>query len=232
MQAGLQIYNDDSFIQLDADYKNLEFKSKGTFSLAASDLANGGSTISTVNVSFVGVQPVIALNCADLCYASFVSRSGSTWTFQIYNGNNFSITGEYFFFDEPAATSSGKLGLQIFKEDGTLGYDSNKSYMKVLEYISTSGASADTTKSYPGKKVAFSMSDFGYRMVVAPSPTDPGNTQVKFVQSWAHLGKTPAGQFNVKDTATYTQVRFPASSLMVSFSEYPSRWLIIDVTDL
>lgn len=232
MEAGLQIFNDDSFIQLDSNYKNLEFKSKGTFSIAASDGSSGGSNISFTNVSFVGVQPIIALNCANPCYASFVSRSGNTWTFQIYNGSNFAITGEYFFFDEPAATSSGKLGLQIFKEDGTLGYDSNKSYMRVLEYLSTTGSSADVTKSYPGKKVAFSMSDFGYRMVVTASPTDPGDPNLRFVQSWIHLGKSPAGQFNVKDTATFTNARYGGGSTMQGFSEYPSRWLIIDVTDL
>lgn len=231
MPAGFQCFNDGSFIQIDADYKNYEFSQKGTFTIGPSNLASGGSSLGTVTVTVNGSFPVLAINCAELCYASLKSRSGQTFTFEIYNGNNYNISGEYFVFDASNANSAGNVGMQIFNASAELVYDTNKKYMRVLDYFSPAGASADETRSYPGKKTAYVMADFGYRFVVQASPTQPGNSAVRFLQSWLHLGRTPSGQFQVKDTATFTNANANNSGQQ-STSEYPSRWMIIDVTGI
>lgn len=228
MGAGFQVFNDSNFLQIDADYSNYEFVTKGTYALGPSNLANGGSNIGSTTVTVVGRNPVIALNSATLCYASLRSQSGNQFTFYIYNGENTNASGEYFIFDSASDASAGNTGMQIFNSAGKLVFDSNKKYMKVLDYFQSSTVSVDETRNY-GKKTAFVMSDFGYRYVVQNSPTQPGNSSVKFLQSWLHLGSTPSGQFRLKDTATFTNANADASG-QVGTSEYPSRWMVLDVS--
>lgn len=229
MGAGFQVFNDSNFLQIDADYSNHEFVTKGTYSIGPSNLANGGSNIGSTTVTVAGRNPVIALNSSSLCYASLQSQSGGVFTFYIYNGENTTVSGEYFIFDTASDASAGNTGMQIFNAAGKLVFDSNKKYMKVLDYFDSTVVSEDQTRSY-AKKVAFVMSDFGYRFVVQSSPTQPGNSSVKFLQSWLHLGSTPNGsQFRLKDTTTFTNANADAAG-QVATSEYPSRWMILDVS--
>lgn len=231
MPVGFQSFNDGNFIQIDADYKNYEFRQKGGFTIGPSNLANGGSNLGTVTVTVTGTAPIIAINCDQFCYASIRSISGNSFTFEIYNGNNFNIGGTFFIFDASSPNPASNTGMQIFDGAGNLVFDAQKKYMKVLEYFSPPGSNADETHSYPGKTTAFVMCDYGYRFVVQASPTQPGNSSVRFLQSWLHLGRTPPNQFQVKDMATFTSANANNNGQQ-STTEYPSRWMILDVTNI
>jgi len=227
MAAGIQVFNDSNFIQIDGDYRNLEFKQKGSVNIPGSNAAGGGGVVSYVTVSYSGVDPVIAINSSGFSYASISSISGNTYTWMIYNGETSAQTVEYFIFAQPSSSSAGNSGIEIRDAAGSLVFDSNKRYLRVMDYLESSKVSEDQTRSYDAKP-AFLMCDFGYRYVVTASPTDPSNSSVKFVQSWLHLGKVSGNQFQLKDTATYTNARVDSAN-QVGSSEYPSRWLIVNV---
>lgn len=232
MGSGLQIFNDSGFVQIDADYLNLELKQKGSFSLAGSNTANGGSTSSGVQINFTGESPVIAIKSTTFCCAYPLSRSGSTFSFYIYNGDGADCTGEYFIFDNSSNESLSNSGFQVFNAAGRLVFDAGKRYLKVLDYWQIDDNPGESiSRDYPGKSVAVVMCDFGYRYVVAPSPADPSNPNYAFLQSWLNCSKTQGSKLLIGDRATYTNAFAQKDPGMVTTSEYPSRWLVVDVTN-
>lgn len=231
MGVGFQVFNNDGFIQIDADYLNLELKQKGPFSLNGSNTANGGGVSSGVQVSFTGESPVIAIKSTTFCCAYPLSRSGNTFNFYIYNGDNQACTGEYFIFDNSSDASAGNTGMQIFNAQGRLVFDANKKYLKVLDYWQVDNQPGEgISRDYPNKTVATVMCDFGYRYIVAPSPADPSSPNYAFLQSWLNCSRTSGSTLSIGDRATYTNAFAQKDPSMISTSEYPSRWLVVDVT--
>lgn len=233
MPEGLQIFNDSGYIQIDADYLNMELKQKGTFNLPGSNTANGGSISSGVQISFNGESPVIAIKSTTFCCAYPLSRSGNTFNFYIYNGDGQDCTGEYFIFDNSSSEGAGSSGLQVFNGQGRLVFDSNKKYLRVLDYWQVDEPPGEgVTRNYGDKQVATIMCDFGYRYIVAPSPADPSSPNYAFLQSWLNCSRTQGGQLSIGDRATYTNAFAQKDPSMVTASEYPSRWLVVDVTNI
>lgn len=232
MPEGLQVFNDSGFIQIDANYLNLELKQRGSFNLAGSNTANGGSTSSGLSVTVNGESPVIAIQSTTFCCAYPLSQNGNSFTFYIYNGDNQACSGEYFVFDNSSADQASDSGFQVFNPQGRLVFDAGKKYLRVLEYWQVDDNPGESiSRDYPGKSVAVVMCDFGYRYVVAPSPADPTNPNYAFLQSWLNCSKTQGSKLLIGDRATYTNAFAQKDPGMVTTSEYPSRWLVVDVTN-
>lgn len=232
MPEGLQVFNDYGFIQIDANYLNLELKRRGTFNLNGSNTANGGSVSSGVQIDFVGESPVIAIRSSTFCCAYPLGRNGNTFNFYIYNGDNQACSGEYFIFDNSSGDSASNSGFQVYNPQGRLVFDAGKYYLRVLDFWEVNDNPGESiNRDYPGKTVAVVMCDFGYRYVVAPSPADPTNPNYAFLQSWLNCSKTEGSRLYLGDRATYTNAFAQKDPGMITTAEYPSRWLVIDVTN-
>lgn len=226
----MQIFNDAGFIQIDADYLNMELKSRGSGTIAPSNLANGGSQSSVLYVDVVGEAPLIAVISSGFTASYLVSRSGNSFRFAIYNGENANTSVEWFIFDNSSNEGAGNSGMQIFNAQGRLVFDSNKKYMRVLDYWQNDDPS-EQSRNYPGKRAAVVMCDYGYRFLVLNSPVDPGSSTKCMVQSFLDCTKNNGQAVSLRSQATYTNTYTDRLPGMQSMGEYPSRWLVVDVTN-
>jgi hypothetical protein len=226
----MQIFNDSGFIQIDADYLNMELKSRGSGTIAPSNMASGGPTNSYIQVTVTGEAPVLAVLSAGFVASWLMSRSGNTFTFNIFNGENANTAVEWFVFDNSSNEGPGNSGIQIFNAQSRLVFDSNKKYLRVLDYWERNNSNLET-RSYPGKRLATVMCDYGYRYIVANSPVDPGSTTKCMLQSFLDCTKNVGDSLQVQSQGTYTNTYADRTPGMQSISEYPSRMLVVDVTN-
>lgn len=233
MAAGLQIFNDNGFIQIDGDMLNMEMTAKGVVSIAGSNPEYNGR-VSTMDISVSGENPIIAVASGGFCCAYLYQRSGSTFTFRIYNGDYNTQNVEYYIFDN-SANAGGNSGFQVFNSAGRLVFDSNKKYMRVLDTFSFD--TSDTSKyfdpnrqevrSYPGKKVGYVMSDYGSRRVWL----NPEYERSATIQTRWDCCRTNNDTITVQQIATKTEVFGSYKPQAPQTVETPSRWLVLDLTN-
>ena len=231
MPAGFQTFNETGNVQIDANFKNMEFRSKGTFSIAPTNAPNGGGVTSTYTVRFTGQAPILAIVCSSYCYVGTYIEGAET-LFVIVNAENATITGEYFIFDVADNTQSSNSGLQVFNELGQLVFDANKRYMKVLDYYEAVGVTQVQTRSYGGKKIAWVMTDYGYTWSVLGPPNDPGSTTYRMIINMTDCATTSNSTMQVYRRTMYVNTRAPYRPEYQGKTEGPSRWLVLDVTNL
>lgn len=229
MPEGLQIFNDAGFVQIDANYLNMELKNRGSGVIPPSNMAAGGAQSSSITFTVNGENPAIAVISERMAACYLISRSGSSFTFAIYNGEDANNSVEWFQFDNSSAEGAGNSGLQVFNGGGRLVFDSNKKYLRVLDYWERGTGNLET-RGYPGKRIAVIMCDYGYRFVVQNSPVDPSNQNYKFLQSQLDCARTASDSLSIQLTATWTNAFAPYHGEQ-NVVEGPSRWLVVDVTN-
>jgi hypothetical protein len=226
MAAGLQIFNDSGFVQIDANYLNMELKQRGNFSLPG----NGTGAQKRIDIQFAGESPIIAINCSDYCFPFVSGRNGNTTTFSIYNSSANNVSGEFYIFDNSNNNSLSDSGFQVFNEQGRLVFDAGKLYMRVLDNFSVE-SSGRLDKNYPGKKFALAMTDYGWTYLVMSSPVDPASPNKRFKQTKIDSVRGATNSLSVEAVATYTDAYADTVPGEQSKYEGPSRWLVVDVTN-
>lgn len=225
MAAGLQVFNDSGFIQIDANYLNMELKQKGSFSLPGT----GTGAQKRVDIQYTGEAPIIAINCTDYCFPFVSGKTGNATTFSIYNASANNVTGEFYIFDNSDNNNLSNSGFQVFNEQGRLVFDAGKLYMRVLDNFALDvGNGID--KSYPGKKFAVAMTDYGWRFIVMQTPVDPSSPK-RFKQTLIDSVRGITNSLRVQEMATYTDAYADPVANEQSKYEGPSRWLVVDVTN-
>ncbi len=131
MPVGLTVYGEHGFVQITEAYGNLALRQKSTVTPASSGRAA---------LAFSASRPFVCIQSANPVALLGSSNSGTDWTV------NFSAPAQapftVYVFDEPTA-SSGQPGLQVFKPDGSLAFDSGLAYLKVAGVVTPpSGAPA------------------------------------------------------------------------------------------
>ena len=117
--AGLQVWGSHGLIQIDEDYHTLSLVSKGHLvGSGAITLTNGVSPVCAIIPDF-GPEEQIAT-------VQSVTTSGTTWFWNIM-GNCY-----YWIFDVIPSSSPNNVGLQVFKSDGSLAFDSSYAPMRVV----------------------------------------------------------------------------------------------------
>lgn len=171
MPAGLQVFNNDSIIQIDGAYSNLQLTLKGSASSTMQTLGyqtnpNGTYFRDTpiAYVTFSGATPVFALSGPSTASVVSTSVSGSQWTVGVVTPGG-PASFDWFVFDKAAPFSSNS-GLQVFNDSSVLVFDAYAKYMKVignvLDLVPTfaiNGVNGYTspftnTYSFPGKTTA------------------------------------------------------------------------------
>lgn len=129
MPAGLTIYNDENVIQIDSDYENLFYMTKGTVNCATTE-----NTLRRGDITVTGRYPVIALRPQVNAQIRLVSKTGNTWVYRVYiHPNTTAQTLDYWVFDTlPDLVPTSGSGLQIFNNAGKPVFDSDQLPMKVL----------------------------------------------------------------------------------------------------
>lgn len=212
MPAGLQVHGSHGVLQVDENYRNLCFKSKGNIS--------GSGTVVVNNASF----PIVALYpTAGTAIITHVTVSGSTYTFSIEG------TTEYFVFDVPPAFPANGVGLQVWDAAGAPAFDSNLPYMKPVDVFDHTVAapppSTDTDTGYrkpAGKKYAIAMMDYAWFI----HADFPGAGFVTVGTTWYSWFGASGNELWYRRYDVDTQ-----AGSGTTFSN-PSKLLMLDVTDL
>lgn len=121
MPAGIQIWGDHGFVQITDAYSNFAFRAKGVVALDG----NGRGSISFSGMS----HPMVCVQSGSPVALLGTWTDGWSWTFT-FNGSP-GASFWVFTFDDPVFNGGSKYGLQIFKDDGSLAFDSNMKYMKI-----------------------------------------------------------------------------------------------------
>lgn len=115
MPAGLQVIGSHGIIQVDENFSNLAYRGSGSFS--------GSLTLSGLNFPVLAFRPG---NVQGTSISRIVAGGGGNFTWH-FTGSG---SGNYWLFDIPE--QSGSFGLQVFRADGSLAFDSGRRYMKVV----------------------------------------------------------------------------------------------------
>lgn len=191
MPAGLQIYNDAGFIQIDDSYKNCAFISKGT---ATTDLdIDSTEPTSGVILSFTGrTNPMIAFRSSNLLSCIYLNKSGNTYNWYVYVNAPLGTTFTWYLFDDPVA-SGVNSGLQVFTASGVLTFESGQRYARVIDFIKdfkygdgSPSYTYDSAKSY-----AFCFASPG--LSVQRIPPGPGGTPPQRLYRWAQGARSITG---------------------------------------
>jgi hypothetical protein len=137
MTAGFQSFNDGNTVQIDQDYAGFALRQKGSVNMIY-DTDPHPNPMRIGSVTVTGAQnPIVAFNGPAAIAMHGVQVSGSTRTFQFRAQSSSDFTMNYWVFDN-AAVGQGintGFGLQVFKADGTLAWDSNMKTLRVVDVI-------------------------------------------------------------------------------------------------
>lgn len=126
MKAGLTVFLDNgSSIQIDDTFVNLGLISKHSLYCGTRPT---GWVYPHGYLTIPGISPIIAIKSAAKFAVNSCSVSNGQFTYDIVT--EYATTVEVFVFDVP--TTFGTFGLQTFREDGSLCFDSSRKYMRVV----------------------------------------------------------------------------------------------------
>lgn len=137
MPAGIQILNTTGSVQVDETYSNFYLTAKGSVTIADITIASGASTRGAM-VTVNGSSPLLAWRGAPAT-VQYVSRIGNSWTYTLLSSAANGTAVHWYAFDscENYAPSVGH-GLQVFRADGKLAFDSTALFLRPKQLITRS----------------------------------------------------------------------------------------------
>lgn len=130
MPAGLQVYSDSGLIQIDDRYSNLALRTKFTATTASGTGPNYSFWTYTTVVT--ATYPIVAMSGPRIALLGCVNIGGNQWQLQFVSPAQATFTA--YIFDYPVSPGNN-FGLQVFRDDGGLAFDSNIKYAKVAAII-------------------------------------------------------------------------------------------------
>lgn len=138
MPAGLQVINEYGTIQIDQDYINLCLSAKGTMTTSNDGLVHP-QPMEVATISVNGSNPLLALRgpTGKRLNVERVSVSGNIFTFRVKSQSSSSFTFSYWVFDKAEWAMSGNLGvgLQVFKGNGEVAFDSGSRPLRIVDVV-------------------------------------------------------------------------------------------------
>ena len=131
MPAGMQIWNNGSFIQIDDTYSNYALYSKA--SVAASSAGPTRFFGYYVDVSVPAAAMVAFASIYAVCLERIVT-SGSTKIYRYRSATANAPITVYIFLPASQMGPVGNVGFECFKADGTLSFSTGYEYMRVVQY--------------------------------------------------------------------------------------------------
>jgi len=125
MAAGLQVWNDASFLQIDGSSRHTVFRRKGT--VLTQSLAQDGG-LGDVSVAWIPCALDEFIAISGPTPFMLAGRLSGQMRFHVFNNPGTAVT--YWVFG-PYTPSGTRVGLEIYNEAGTLVYDSGRLPMRV-----------------------------------------------------------------------------------------------------
>jgi hypothetical protein len=226
MVSGIQIRNNDSFFQIDSEFRNLASHSKGTIATATAML---NASFVTITVNGLTGFPVVAVRNSDGAMAYVANFSGSSATIHFAAKGPVGTSIQYYIFCPPGEPPVAGL-FEVRDESGNLCFSPHLKYMKVVGSLtgsaSTSGADTQTITMPAGKTYAV-MCDrrIARNRVINQSPSPP------FIDYWSY---TFYGFFKVVSNVITISTANTAASSFGNFAppevNFPGTGFILDVT--
>lgn len=168
MPTGLDIYNDYGTLQINEKYSNLLFMMKGTLTL--STLSDQYTNAYKAVLFVAAIDPEIYINGTGAAYVAIGSKTqvSNGWNFTIYSDRPVTLT--YYVFDTNGLPS-GNFGLQVFKEDRTLVYDSSCKVLQIIDLFSLGMPSSQ--KAFPTGKTYAARLTYSRQNLVEGPEVDP-----------------------------------------------------------
>lgn len=214
-EYGLKIIGANSKIQVDSSYTNMVFRQRKTKYMDAGAIRNNV-------ISFTGyTYPMIAMGNTGggtlMVYTSM--RHSSTFSFGFAGGSG---TAEFFLFDQ-ATDKKNDYGMQVFKSNGKISFDSNNPYFKILDSftIDTFYTGNGFTKRYSGKKVGVLLHRTMWGQV--PSGSAPPFRALRIGPGFKISGDTiNVSSFGLRGAGMYEESKYPEKTTV----------MVVDLTNI
>jgi hypothetical protein len=156
MTIGAVFRNGPNTVQIGSDYANHALLTSGTFNLNANQDIPITVTATAPIIAFTGNWPIAVLS---------TTKSGNTWTFNIYSASN-PASGKYYIFDVVQAGSlKFPFGMGLIIRNPTTGAVTYRSDLKYLRVVSMQTMDMPTPLKFGEQTQALSQS--GLAAVIA-----------------------------------------------------------------
>ncbi|HCC4915132.1 TPA: hypothetical protein M5Q67_006140 [Pseudomonas aeruginosa] len=206
MPAGLTVFNDNWTFQINEDYSNVQLKSKGTFTVSS---PTAKYTYSYKGVLFVeGDNPEVYVTGTGSAYigVGLKERVNNGWNFTIYSSTK--VTFTYYVFDTNLPPA-GTFGLQVFKENGSLVYDSSWRVLRIIDVFTLGYPSSQ--KTYTSGRVYAARLSYSRQNLVQGPIVDPR------MDSWTAIA---IDTFRISSNTVYTDTG------RVFIGVFPQEWYL------
>lgn len=129
MPAGLQVWNNGTFIQIDSEYTNYALLQKATVSLNASGPIHYFGGYADITVSSVAI--VAVTSTSKICLES-ITVSGANRVFRYRSTVLGASMTYYVFVPSNFVAPATNYGFEVFRADGSLAFSSGHNYMRVV----------------------------------------------------------------------------------------------------
>ena len=137
MTAGLEIFNDSNTIVLESNYSNFMLSAKGSVQTTPFNTGAGGiQYLATVTTDTKNPQIFFSNTNGSFIAIPRISLSGTTTTFHI-NSSTQQVNLSYYIFSTDIPPVGGNFGLQVFKEDRSLAFDSSSKFLRYETVVQT-----------------------------------------------------------------------------------------------
>lgn len=156
MPAGLEVRNVGNIIQITDQFSNYALISKGVGEFVPSYPYMSRCEIIVPKQG--AAMPILAIRSGVLCFLQAVVDRGTYWLLEVNGNANEQTIGmqfEWYAFGIPPTQSNSKFGLQVFRADTVLAFDSSFNYMKIVDYIQSPANILPLFRNLPsGRKYA------------------------------------------------------------------------------
>lgn len=166
MAAGVEVFNTSGHILIDSTYKNLSLAETHDIYVEYGASLYGN----TPNLSYYGENPVVAVGETGgiPVVLWWTKKTGNTYSYYFSTNRGSSGWVRIYIFDAPDEKPKS-AGLQVFSGSGELVFDSDRRYLKPLEFWSVSIYSK--SKTFNRRPIA-AIGVCNTKLVPLPPPVD------------------------------------------------------------
>jgi len=167
----------------------------------------------------------MALRCAVNATILRQTISGSTWTFQIVVDGIIGTSVDYWIFDEPDNAAPSGYGVVVFDENEEVTFNSNKKYIRVVDFFTDNDYDPDTRTYTSGRT-------YGFIPVFSAYRWQQFNLPDNFYQEleWTYGGRNATNGVQFQTMIVRSEVL--AGQISEQLVEYNYGFIVIDLTDI
>lgn len=230
MSAGLQVWNTNSFVQIDENYANhaLYHRQDYTVSTIGPDSHYFGAYIDIA----VHGQAIVAVSSPYPIALEAVFQSGSN---KIYRYRALTVNAPlslYAYLPSNLLSPSGNVGMEVFRADGTLAFSTGYDYLRVAHYdFSPDFGNSQGTVGLPGGVTYAVMASSPVGEYIQDSFDDTGGGWTNEMTTFLHFISINGNTYTKSRQQSRGHTTFTSQSAPIgTIGTYTSSLLLLDVT--